>query len=491
MKKKEKMINEGTTPNINITANELKVWIEAGLLNKDLLMPEKQKQLFDFVSANKSTLYGYFHENRDEFNFFVNIPSANELANTLELEVINKTTGKIAILEQITFFELIGNINLKIRTCELNDWQKIKEQLNNLTKEQKPIFLQEFSEMVATSRGEVLKSNLQTLIDQIISKKRKPTKIRHAGHFTDSKLRHDLIAEPFPTTLKKINDQNVTIKAFGIKLTPAEDKLMNAIYKILHDKSECKNITSDLFYSGNIQGLEGTTYTYGTDTVKSAVIRIKPIELYNEYLGKNEHSGKEITNIKNTLFALCDKKFLIQYNRKRIVKNQPLTDRIEDVQPLLRVLSYFEGMTDSEIKKLDNGDNTIRNTRGELIIALNPLLTDQIASKYVEYPEDINQRTAIAAGGALRVTVSVIALRDYLLRELSAKRITCTLSENTLIKQLGLNNYVSKGHKKRVIQRINVAIESSKRMGLILDIKKDIGAQNQTIYIFILNENFY
>ena len=51
----------------------------------------------------------------------------------------------------------------------------------------------------------------------------------------------------------KIGESKIEITTVGIKLTPSEDKLMNAIYKLLHEKSENRNKDSELFYSGNEQ----------------------------------------------------------------------------------------------------------------------------------------------------------------------------------------------------------------------------------------------
>ena len=216
--------------------------------------------------------------------------------------------------------------------------------------------------------------------------------------------------------------------------------------------------------------------------------------MYKEYLGKDEYSGKDTVNIKNTLINLSEKKYIIQYDRHRKVKKgnkeEFLTDRIEDIQSLIKIMSYIEGMTAKEVKILDSGDTSFREQKEELIIALNPLLTDQINSKYIEYPSDINQRTMIASGGALRVTESIIDLRDYMMREISVHRYKCELDESTLINQIRLSSYARSGRRKLVAQRINESIEANKKLGLILKSKKEIGAKGQIKYVFTLNPDF-
>ena len=214
------------------------------------------------------------------------------------------------------------------------------------------------------------------------------SKVRHAGHFVDSKLQYECKAEKLTSlfddlslaTKEKIEKSNITIKAFGIKLTPSEDKLLNAIYKLLHDKSENKDVNSEHFYSGN-EASQVVAYGGNDQKAKSTTLRIKPIELYKEYMGEEECSGKDIINIKKILFGLCEKKFLIRYDRKRQVKIKDVwenrTDRIEDFQSLVQVVSYLEDMTDKEVRSLNSGDPSVREKKQEVIIALNPVLTDQ------------------------------------------------------------------------------------------------------------------
>ena len=131
-------------------------------------------------------------------------------------------------------------------------------------------------------------------------------------------------------------------------------------------------------------------------------------------------------------------------------------------------------MTEEEAQTLDKGDDSLREKRGELIIALNPLLTDQINSKYVEYPSDINKRTVIAAGGHRLVTESMIALRDYMLRELSARRFQSEINEEKLFLILKLEKYLKSKRKKLIQQRVEDAIQFAKNLGLVEDCQRVI-----------------
>lgn len=344
------------------------------------------------------------------------------------------------------------------------------------------------------------KEKLLTFLKEAPKKKR--GKVRHSGHFADQKLEYkypedkqpSLFEIISPVTKDKIEEDNLEIKTIGIRLTSAEDKLINAIYKLLHDKSETRDINSESFYNGNVPG---QLVPYGGQEAPSAYLKIKPTELYKEYLGEEDYSGKDIDNIKNVLHGLSKKQFLIIYDRKRKIKIQngkkteTRTDRIEVFQSLIRIVNYIEDLTDAEVKNLDRGKGSdIREQKGELVIALHPLLTDQISSKYVEYPADINRRTMIAAGGHRHITESINALRDYMIRELSNKRLKPEINADRLPYILKLEKYVESHRKKLIKERIEGAIETVKRLGLIQDVEMQVGAQGQAKYVFTLNPEF-
>jgi hypothetical protein len=173
-----------------------------------------------------------------------------------------------------------------------------------------------------------------------------------------------------------------------------------------------------------------------------------------------------------------------------MVKGKEVTDRIEVFQNLVKIMSYIEGLTSAELKKLDEGDESIRESKGELVIGLNPIFIDQIGTKYVEFPVDINKRTSIAAGGHLCVTESIIILRDYMLREISAKREEVEINADKLPYMLHLHGYIKRRRKKELQERILKAIETVKNMGIIKHYKQVVGARGQNKYVFLLNKDF-
>ena len=326
--------------------------------------------------------------------------------------------------------------------------------------------------------------------------KGKSTKFRQSGHLTDQALKYteprksqpnlfDLIS---PETKGKLESPEIEIKAEGIRLSPSEDKMLKALSKLMEEKNIIRDINTD--HSNNNGTYQVTTYGGNGQMAKAPILKISPSELYKAYLDKDDYSGEEIKHIKKVLHDFSQKKFLIIYDRKRVENGKKLTDRIEDCQNLIKIMSYIEGLSESELEKLNSGDVDIREKRGELIICLNPIFVDQINTKYIEYPTDINKRTSIAAGGHYCVSESMIVLRDYMLREMSAKRYSVQINDERLPYILHLEKYISRRKKKIVTERIEGAIKAVKNMGIILDVQQSIGANGQVKHTFLLNEDF-
>lgn len=328
-------------------------------------------------------------------------------------------------------------------------------------------------------------------------------KYRQSGHYIDQKLKYSSPSEGLSSIFDHLTKETqekvlkyctLEIRAEGIKLTTSQDKLMNALLRLLSEKSETKDQKSDNFYGGNE---EAQMVPYGGDKKESraVVMRLHPTELYKAYLDRNDYSGDEIRFIKDLLQETEKQRFLIVYERHYEFitpkgKKEKRIDRIEEFQPLFHIMNFFEGLTLAEHEALEKGSAAIRNRKGELLIALNPLLTDQIQSKYVEYPIDINRRTIIAAGGHRSVTPSIITLRDYLLREISAKRTKAELNEENLISLLKLENYAKSRRKKLMEKTIAASIQASINLGIITNYERTIGASGQWKYIFQVNLNF-
>jgi hypothetical protein len=349
------------------------------------------------------------------------------------------------------------------------------------------------------------KNLTRTEIVKIIEEIRKPQKqkYRQSGHLVDEKLKHsfpvnahyqptlfDLIS---PNTRQKIEESKIEVKAEGIKLTPPENKLIHALNLILHEKSQNKNPTSEDFYSGNAMP---ELIPYGGKEQKAAVLKFRPAELYKAYIGHHTYSGHDIAFINNILYQVESKKVLIKYDRVKKVstgkgkESQILTDRIEDFQSLIKILSFIPDLTNEEKAKMNKGDTTIVESKGEMIIALNPIFTDQIDTKYIEFPADTNRRLVIAAGGHKKVTSSMMTLMEWMLREMSSKRYRVEINEGKLPYILGLEKYVKQNRKKLLQDRIVKDIEAITNMGIIIQTEKTANAIGGVKWTFHLNKDY-
>lgn len=384
---------------------------------------------------------------------------------------LTKKTGKLSVKKQETLKKLINEYNIPQNQLPNNP-----EELGKFVTD----FLNE------------KKTDLIEILDE-----KKAPKYRQAGHYVDQKLVP--VPQPQFTIFDAIQDSAIKgkikkyeIDDIGINLEPNEDKLIIALQQLLHQKSHHHDQTSKEFYSGNA-GKD--LIAYGKGESCSPRLKIKPSELYKAYFGKDNYSGSGAAHVKAVLTSLADKKFLIALNRKRVVKDkqgkaQVVTDRIEEVQSLIRVVNFYEGLTDEELELVKNDKLENAPNRGDLIIGLNPILIDQINTKYVEYPIDINKRMNLAAGGARRVTQAMTKLRDLMLRELSSKRTSVEYNEETLLKILRLDNYLKSRKRKRATERLEIAINAIVKLKLIQSYSLTVGAAGQNKYLFEINPDF-
>ncbi len=336
----------------------------------------------------------------------------------------------------------------------------------------------------------------------------RPEKIRASGHYWDNKLRysapdkngHQLtlfdVLEKEPTK-EKLAKSSYIVSNMGINLAPAENKLVSALIKLLNDKSNIQNSKLENYYKGNadhpslVKNYGGT----GID-VTAPVIKFKPAELYKAYLDGHDYSGSEIKYIKNMVDELARRNFLISYERKRKVvrggKEEILTDLIEDFQPLFKIIRYTPDLNEEELDsyKKNRQSSEKFEQKGEYLLALNPIFVDQIDQKYVEFPRDIEKRTNEAAGGAKKVTEADIALRDWILRELSNGRTYFEINEEKLPYTLKLNTYIRDCRKKLIKERIDRAIQVAKNLGILDKVVTEINRSGQPKLCFYLKNPF-
>lgn len=353
---------------------------------------------------------------------------------------------------------------------------------------------------MSKNQQEVEKINLPELTERKVSNKdstlglksipKKP-RFKRSGHLTDQILKYkdpqensqqlSIFDTLMPETKEKIRDAKVEQSHLveGIRLSPAEHKLIDCVNKILHDKSQHIDEKEKNYYTGN---LEPEIVNYGNIEALAPRLSFTLYQLTKEYKGGQQITGKDVENVKELLRALAFKKFLITY--KRVIHNPEggrKEQKIETYASLLQII-YLE---ETHIDKNEN----ITDQKKETIVLLNPIFKDQIDSKYISYPTDINRRTIIAYGSH-NLSESAIRLRDYLLRELSSKRYTPEIGLDKLPFVLGFDKWIKEGRKAKIKAYTEKAIECVINLELVEKVDYQTDSKGGKKIIFSLNKEW-
>jgi hypothetical protein len=333
-------------------------------------------------------------------------------------------------------------------------------------------------------------------------------KFRRSGHLTDQMLKYNFpegkAAQPSlfellePTTQEKIIAQKTERETIveGIKLTPSEQKVIDCLSKILHEKSQNKDPEKKDYYTGNL-GAE--LIPYGASKAKQITnkgnlketahdnereapkLAFTLYELTKEYKGGAYVAGKDIENVRSILRELESKKFLLSYIEKLYKQDGGRIERkIEDFQSLIKILKISEteySRANMEISKKE-----------ETVILLNPIFRHQIDSKYILYPTEINRRTIIAYGSH-NLSETALRLRDYLIREFSRNRFEPEIGLERLYYLLN-EKWMKEGRKKKVKEFTEKAMDTVKALGLLLSYKISTGATGEPKVKFKLNPHW-
>ena len=152
-------------------------------------------------------------------------------------------------------FELCEGVYFKIKTKELEEWEKETIEAKQLNKEQHETLkatLKKIGPNKPLTRKEIV-----TLIEEVRKAPSKTKKYRQSGHLVDQKLKFQAPNQPslfdllMPETKQKIEESRLEVKAEGIRLSYAENKLVHALNLLLFEKSQHTDPKSTTFYSGN------------------------------------------------------------------------------------------------------------------------------------------------------------------------------------------------------------------------------------------------
>jgi len=316
-------------------------------------------------------------------------------------------------------------------------------------------------------------------------------KFKRSGHLTDQILKYSypkdkgnqlsLFDSLGEATKKEIETAKVEVTEIveGIRLSPSEQKIIDCLCKLLHEKSQTLEPKEPDYYSGNV-GYELVRYGKDKNT-PAPKLAFTLYELTLEYKGGEYVSGKDIENIKTILQELDNRRFLLSYVETIHKRDGGRIERkIEDFRKLIHILKLSQTEYDKEDIELSKKEETV--------ILLNPIFRRQIDSKFILYPNDINRRTIIAYGSH-NLSETVLRLRDYLMKELSYKHHTPEINLDRLYWMLN-EKWMKESRKKKVKEFTEKALETCKALGLLISYELKTGATGEPKIVFTLNKDW-
>ena len=313
----------------------------------------------------------------------------------------------------------------------------------------------------------------------------KKGKYKRSSHLTDQILKYNYPKDKraqlslFDTlednTKKEIESQGLEISEIveGIQLSPSETKIIDCLCKLLHHTSrsiDAKDIDS---YGGK------ELVQYGENRYPKLAFSL--YELTKEYKGGEYGAGKDIDNVRQTLTGLNSKQFLFKYVETTRKKDGGRKERkIERFEKLISILEISETEYSREDIELSKKEETV--------ILLNPIFRSQIDSKFILYPNDINQRT-ILAYGSHNLSEVALRLRDELMRALSGKHYVYKIGLERLYYMLA-EKWMKESRRKKVKEYTDKAIQTVKALGLLSSYEIKPGATGEPIVIFTLNKDW-
>jgi len=318
----------------------------------------------------------------------------------------------------------------------------------------------------------------------------KKGKFKRSGHLTDQILKYRYDKDNSPqlsflfdslgdSTKKAIETSKIerTEIVEGIKLSPSEQKVIDCLCKLLHEKSQTLEPDKKTYYSGNVAP---EMVEYGEDkNTPAPKLAFTLYELTKEYKGGESISGKDVENVKNVLRELDNRRFLLSYIETVFIKGGGrVENKIEGFKKLIDILQL------SQTKY--SGEDIELSKKEETIILLNPIFRRQIDSKFILYPNDINRRTIIAYGSH-NLSETVLRLREYLTKEHSLKHYNSEINVERLYYMLN-EKWMRESRKKKVKEYVDKALETVKTLGLLLSYEIKTGATGEPKIVFNINK---
>jgi hypothetical protein len=334
-----------------------------------------------------------------------------------------------------------------------------------------------------------LKKELKAKEKQLKSKEKKGS-YRVSGHLIDQRLKYnypkegalDLFSHLQEDTIQKIENKGVKRSEVveGIKLDPAEVKVVDTLCKMLHQKSQNLEPKEENYYTGN---KEAIVVDINKEESLAPQLAFTLYEFTKEYLDTDRKiGGKDIENAIEVLNRLSTKDFLIKYKEESAIRGGGT--RIKEIELFEKIIKL------PKLKQIDYSKEGIEiSKKEETLVILHPIFRSQINSKFITYPADINSRTALAYGSQ-NVSLITVSLRDFLMRYLSSKTYTAKITAEKLYYQVA-EKFMRESRKTRVKKDLEKAIQALLKLELLksyeIEPSKTTG---EPMYIFTINKDF-
>jgi len=322
---------------------------------------------------------------------------------------------------------------------------------------------------------------------------------RQAGEIINNKLDRRLDMEPqtFFDILDKKDKLTKDIPANapiikGLDLDQSEDRILQILSLLLHEKSENKDQESPNYYMGNY---EKGVVSVNQVEMETARMAISPHEFYSKYYGKTSYNSGHIAFLLNKLDGLSKKMFLTSWKFPTGKKNKQGKETFTLFRtnlPLFQMALLNENLSEIACDAIMTNELLLEGKRCQFLFKFQPQFTRNIKTMYVEFPEDIHLRITKAVGKD-RYGQYINLMRDFLFREKQHEwhdRRDIIRDKSTIIEILRLDKFWKEGRKKLVNEKIDECVDVFLKLGLLLEWEPTIGKLGQDQYRIKINFDF-
>jgi hypothetical protein len=289
----------------------------------------------------------------------------------------------------------------------------------------------------------------------------------------------------------------VNRKGRGIQLSKGETRLLFALYELLSEKTPNANNPKGADYFTGNKGAE--LQPIMSDTGNRISLRAPKFsttlhELTRRHFAIDRPGGQQQKIVLDMLTGLADdpsKKCLLRWTRQTTTgKDSRTVVTVEEYAPIVKL---YNVQTTEESK----GKTISQHT--EIHIALHPIMTDQVSTKFVPLLDQFTKRMIEAYGGpnVSEISQKLIfelfqALSNRSKLEQPREGIRCyTIGKKKLIAKIAPNYIAPNKSRPQLIEEyLQKGIETAKRLGILEDVKETKGAGGDLMLCFELVEEW-